>query len=154
MRCDRRAGLEEDPGYATLKARLQRLNEIFARIEDWTITKTKLEVMDILNKHRIPCGPVFSMKELAEDPALRASGAVVEVDHPVRGKHLTVGNPVKLSDSPSTVARCAFAWRTYARNPAGYPRHVRRSYRRPRSIRRDRQTLSLTALTGLIPGEG
>jgi formyl-CoA transferase len=98
-------GWKTDPGYATLKARLPRLNEIFARIEEWTIARTKFEVMDILNRNRIPCGPVFSMKELAEDPALRASGAVVEVAHPVRGKHLTVGNPVRLSDSPSNVAR-------------------------------------------------
>ena len=45
------------------------------------------------------------MKELAEDPALRACGAVVEVDHPARGEHLTAGNPVKLSDSPCEVTR-------------------------------------------------
>ena len=96
-------GWKSDPGYATLKARLPRLNEIFARIEQWTMTMTKLEAAGILQRHRIPCGPIFSMKELAEDPALRASGAVAEVDHPARGKHLTAGNPVKLSDSPCDV---------------------------------------------------
>ena len=69
------------------------------------MTKTKLEAMEILNRREIPCGPVLSMKELAEDPALRATGTVVEVDHPVRGKYLTVGNPIKMSDSPSEVAR-------------------------------------------------
>ena len=67
------------------------------------MTKTKLEAMEILHRHHIPCGPILSMKELAEDPALRASGAVVEVDHPTRGKHLTAGNPVKLSESPCEV---------------------------------------------------
>jgi formyl-CoA transferase len=30
---------------------------------------------------------------------------VVEVDHPKRGKYLTVGNPIKLSDSPCEVQR-------------------------------------------------
>jgi formyl-CoA transferase len=45
------------------------------------------------------------MKELAEEPALRATGTVVEVDHPERGRYLTVGNPIKLSDSPSEVRR-------------------------------------------------
>jgi len=93
------------PDYATLKARLPRLNQIFARIEQWTMTKTKFEAMEILNRHRIPCGPILSIKELSEDPALRASGAVVEVDHSTRGKHLTVGNPVKLSDSCCEVTR-------------------------------------------------
>jgi formyl-CoA transferase len=45
------------------------------------------------------------MKEIAEEPSLRATGTVVEVDHPVRGKYLTVGNPIKLSDSPADVRR-------------------------------------------------
>ena len=45
------------------------------------------------------------MKELAEEPSLRATGTVVEVDHPTRGKYLTVGNPIKLSDSLTTVTR-------------------------------------------------
>jgi formyl-CoA transferase len=52
-----------------------------------------------------PCGPILSMKELAEEQSLRRTGTVVEVDHPKRGKYLTVGNPIKLSDSPSDVAR-------------------------------------------------
>jgi formyl-CoA transferase len=30
---------------------------------------------------------------------------VVEVDHPTRGKYLSVGNPIKLSDSPTEVTR-------------------------------------------------
>ncbi len=93
------------PDYATLKTRLPRLNQIFARIERWTMTKTKFEAMAILNKHHIPCGPILSMKELAEEPSLRATGTVAEVDHPTRGKYLTVGNPIKMSGSPSEVAR-------------------------------------------------
>ncbi|MCB1472267.1 MAG: formyl-CoA transferase [Rhodobiaceae bacterium] len=93
------------PDYATPKARLPRLNEIFARIEAWTMTKTKLEVMDICNPLDIPVGPILSMKEIAEDEGLRKTGTVVEVDHPERGKYLTVGMPVKLSDSPAEVKR-------------------------------------------------
>ena len=45
------------------------------------------------------------MKEIAEEQSLRDTGTVVEVDHPVRGKYLTVGNPIKLSDSPCDVKR-------------------------------------------------
>jgi formyl-CoA transferase len=69
------------------------------------MTKTKFEAMDILNKDDIPCGPILSMKELAEDQSLRATGTVVEVDHPERGKYLSVGNPIKMSDSPTEVTR-------------------------------------------------
>jgi formyl-CoA transferase len=94
-----------DPRYATPKARLPHLSEIFDRIEEWTKTKTKFEAMDVLNTHDIPCGPILSMKELADEPSLRKTGTVVEVDHPTRGKYLTVGNPIKMSDSPSDVKR-------------------------------------------------
>ena len=94
-----------DPRYATPKARLPHLMEIFGEIEKWTMTKTKFEAMDILNKHDIPCGPILSMKEIAEEPSLRKTGTVVEVDHPTRGKYLTVGNPIKMSDSPTDVKR-------------------------------------------------
>ncbi len=94
-----------DPRYATPKARLPHLKEIFDQIEQWTQTKTKFEAMDILNQHDIPCGPILSMKEIADEPSLRATGTVVEVDHPTRGKYLTVGNPIKMSDSPSDVKR-------------------------------------------------
>jgi formyl-CoA transferase len=95
----------EHPDYATPKARLPRLMSIFATVEEWTKTMTKFEAMDILNKYDIPCGPILSMKEIAEEPSLRASGTVVEVDHPTRGKYLTVGNPIKLSDSPTEIER-------------------------------------------------
>ncbi|MGH9887855.1 MAG: formyl-CoA transferase, partial [bacterium] len=95
----------EDPDYNTPEARLPRLGKIFATIEKWTMTMTKMEVMATLNPLNVPCGPVLSMKELAEEPALRETGTVVEVDHPTRGKYLTVGNPIKLSDSPGDVLR-------------------------------------------------
>jgi formyl-CoA transferase len=94
-----------DPDYATPKARLPRLNEVFDTIEQWTMTKTKLEVMDICNPLDIPVGPVLSMKEIAEDPDLRKTGTIVEVDHPERGKYLSVGCPIKMSDSPVEVTR-------------------------------------------------
>ncbi|MEW7847392.1 formyl-CoA transferase [Massilia aurea] len=94
-----------DPDYATPRARLPRLMSIFATVEEWTRTLTKFEAMDIFNKHDIPCGPILSMKEIANDPSLRATGTIVEVDHPERGPYLTVGNPIKLSDSPTDVQR-------------------------------------------------
>ncbi len=98
-----REDLIDDPAWATPEARLTKLESCFHLIEGWTVTKTKFEVMDALNALGVPCGPVLSMKELAEETSLRATGTVVEVDHPERGKFLTVGNPIKMSDSPMEV---------------------------------------------------
>ncbi|HEY9213680.1 MAG TPA: formyl-CoA transferase [Ancylobacter sp.] len=93
------------PDYATVAGRLPHLNEIFTRIESWTMAHTKFEAMNILNDLDIPCGPVLSMKEIAEDRSLYATGTLVEVEHPVRGTYLTVGNPIKLSDNDVAVER-------------------------------------------------
>ena len=95
----------EDPEWKTPKARLPKLEKMFEEIEKWTMTKSKFEVMAILNPLNVPCGPVLSIKELAEEPSLRESGTVVEVDHPARGKYVSVGNPIKLSDSVTAVER-------------------------------------------------
>ena len=65
----------------------------------------QFEVMEICNPQDIPVGPILSMKEIAEEPSLRETQTVVEVDHPERGSYLTVGMPVKLSDSPADVKR-------------------------------------------------
>jgi formyl-CoA transferase len=87
-----------DPAYMTAQARQDKIFDIFATIEEWLKDKTKYEAVDILREYDIPCAPVFSMKELAESPDLRKSGSIVEVDHKVRGKYLTIGSPIKFSD--------------------------------------------------------
>ena len=87
-----------DPAYMTAEARQDKIFDIFATIEEWLKDKTKYEAVDILRKFDIPCAPVLSMKELANSPDLRKSGSIVEVDHKVRGKYLTIGSPIKFSD--------------------------------------------------------
>jgi formyl-CoA transferase len=86
-----------DPAYATARARQAHIFDIFAEIEKWLADKTKFEAVDALRKFEVPCGPVLSMKELAYDPFLRASGSIVDVQHATRGTYLTVGCPMKFS---------------------------------------------------------
>jgi len=87
----------DDPEYSTARARQSHLFEIFAEIEKWLADKTKYEAVDILRGWEVPCAPVMSMKELAADEDLRASGTVVEVEQKGRGTFLTVGSPIKFS---------------------------------------------------------
>src|SRR5437899_9015993 len=93
-----------DPAYATARARQPKIFDIFAEIEKWLADKTKFEAVEILRKFDVPCGPVLSMKEIEDDPALRASGSIVEVDEELRGKYLTVGSPIKFSDFAPKIA--------------------------------------------------
>ena len=72
--------------------------------------------MDILNKYDIPCGPILSMKEIAEEPSLRATGTVVEVDHPKRGKYLTRRQPDQAVGQPDRGEALAAARRAHRRS--------------------------------------
>ena len=105
MRVIGREELIDDPEWSTPKARLSKLDQCFDMIEQWTMTKTKFEVMETLNPLNVPCGPILSIEELVNEEALIKTGTVAEVDHPTRGAYRTVGNPIKLSNSPSTVTR-------------------------------------------------
>jgi len=98
-----RPELATEPSWSTPEARLSKLDEMFAMIEKWTEQHTKYEVMEKLNAVNVPCGPILSTKELIEDETLAELGAIVEVTHPQRGTFKTVGNPIKMSDSPFDV---------------------------------------------------
>jgi formyl-CoA transferase len=93
----------DDPAYNSAEARQPHVVDIFDDIEKWLADKTQYEAVDILRTFDVPCAPVLSMKEIAEDPALRASGSVVEVDQKGRGTFLTVGSPIKFSDFTPTI---------------------------------------------------
>ena len=105
MRVIGREELIDDPEWSTPQKRLPKLDQCFAMIEEWTKTKTKFEVMETLNPLNVPCGPILSIEELINEESLVKTGTVVEVDHPERGKYRTVGNPIKLSNSPTEVKR-------------------------------------------------
>ncbi|WP_392560145.1 formyl-CoA transferase [Orbus mooreae] len=87
----------QDPNYNTAKARQPHIFDIFAEIEKFLANYDKHAAVKYLSGYDVPCAPVLSMKEIAEDPSLRESGSVVEVEQPGRGTYLTVGCPMKFS---------------------------------------------------------
>src|SRR5262249_48706109 len=89
-----------DPRYSTPAARLQRLDEVYALVESWTMQHTKFEVTEIFNALDIPCGPILDTADLIDDEHLKVRQMIVDVPHPQRGTFKTVGCPLKLSDSP------------------------------------------------------
>jgi formyl-CoA transferase len=97
--------LADDPEWSTPEARLPKLPEMFRLIEEWTLRHSRWEVLEEFTARGIPCGPILSTAELIEDEALIANEMIVAVDHPARGRFLTVGSPLRLSDSPVTVRR-------------------------------------------------
>jgi formyl-CoA transferase len=104
LRAIGRGDLAGDPRYETADARWQRKGEVDALVEAWTSERTKHDVMRILAGAGVPCGACLDTGEVLSDPHLRARDMIVEVEHPVRGRYVTAGNPVKLSASPTRIA--------------------------------------------------
>jgi|LNFM01.1.fsa_nt_gb formyl-CoA transferase len=94
-----REDLKGDPAYATPQLRVKQVAKINEFIEAWTINYTKHEAMQTLGEAGVPCGAVLDTSELMNDPTMRAREVFVEVDHPVRGKVVIPGWPVKMTDS-------------------------------------------------------
>jgi formyl-CoA transferase len=103
MRTIGRPDLADDPTLKTRSGRFARVDEIDGLIEAWTQKHTKFEAMEILAGAGVACGAVLDSSEVLGSEALRARGMVVELEHPDRGKFPMLGNPIRLSDSPTEV---------------------------------------------------
>ena len=97
--------LATDSRFAKVADRRKNQNAIWAMIEKFASGYTKREFMAILNPLDVPCGPIMSTEDLANDEHIRGREMWVELDHPQRGKWFNVGMPIKLSDSPAVVKR-------------------------------------------------
>jgi formyl-CoA transferase len=103
LRAIEREDLIGDPRYETAEARWKHKDEVDALLEAWTSKRTKHDVMKILAGAGVPCGACLDTGEVLSDPHLQARDMIVEVQHPARGRYVTVGNPIKLSASTTTI---------------------------------------------------
>lgn len=90
----------EDPRYWTNVDRLAHVFEIQEDIERWAENFTVQEIIEKLEKHRVPCSRIQNIKELVHDPHLKERDFFVEVDHPLIGKITLPGAPYKFSETP------------------------------------------------------
>jgi formyl-CoA transferase len=94
-----REDLLDDPRFATPEARFEHNDEVNAVVSEWTRTRDKREVMELIGAAGVPAGAVFDNADLANDPFLRERGTFVEIEHPVRGRVVMPGSPIKMSAS-------------------------------------------------------
>jgi formyl-CoA transferase len=97
--------LATDPKFATISERRRHQNDMWEIIGEFALKHTKREIMGILNEINVPCGPIMSTEDLANDEHVKLREMYVEIDHPQRGKWWNIGMPIKLSDSPARIER-------------------------------------------------
>ncbi|MBI4192316.1 MAG: formyl-CoA transferase [Betaproteobacteria bacterium] len=97
--------LATDPKFATIDNRRRYQNDMWEIIGEFALKHGKREFMGILNEINVPCGPIMSTEDLANDEHVRGREMWVELDHPQRGKWYNVGMPIKMSESPAKIKR-------------------------------------------------
>ena len=97
--------LATDPRFSKISERRKNQNEMWRLITEFAAKYTKREFMALLNPIDVPCGPIMSTEDLANDEHVRGRDMWVELDHPQRGKWWNVGMPIKLSESPAVIKR-------------------------------------------------
>jgi crotonobetainyl-CoA:carnitine CoA-transferase CaiB-like acyl-CoA transferase len=86
----------QDPGFSTLKMRKERSGELDELIQQWTSSNTAEHVMQLLQEAGIRAGVVQSAQDLANDPQLQVRGFFAHLNHPVLGKTVSDGSPIKM----------------------------------------------------------
>jgi formyl-CoA transferase len=97
--------LVADARFATIGERRRNQNDMWRMLTEFAASYTKREFMAILNELDVPCGPIMSTEDLADDEHVRGREMYVELDHPKRGTWHNVGMPIKLSASPAIIRR-------------------------------------------------
>jgi crotonobetainyl-CoA:carnitine CoA-transferase CaiB-like acyl-CoA transferase len=100
-------GWTRDPKFADTVSRLRNVDELDRLVEQWTMERDPLEVMNTLQAAGVAAGVAQRSIDTINDPQLKWLGAIIELDHPVAGKRLYPGIPFKISNMtlrPSTAA--------------------------------------------------
>ena len=86
-----------DEKYKSNSSRSENMNELKKILEEKLIYKTTNEWVKNLESLKIPCGPIFNIKEAVENPQVEARNMIVKAYHKVIGDFKLAGNPIKMS---------------------------------------------------------
>jgi len=76
-------------------------------ISQWTCQQDHYDVMYLLQKEGIACGPVLNGKEILADSHLEEREFFVEIHHPEAGTHRYAGTPIRMSQIPAELKKPA-----------------------------------------------
>lgn len=102
-----------DPGWTMEESfcdayqRHKNQEELDERVQEWTMTHTTYEVMELLQAAGVAAVPSLNSEGLYNDPHLRERGCFQEVDHAIMGKRVVVAPHWKFSHTPASTCRPA-----------------------------------------------
>ncbi|MBN1829990.1 MAG: CoA transferase [Deltaproteobacteria bacterium] len=99
-----REDLLEVEDYKTNVSRVKNNAKVKQIVEEWTLRHDVKDVVDFLLERKIPCAPIYGVKDIVNDEHIaKARAMILDVEHPTAGPTKIVGLPIKLSHTPGAV---------------------------------------------------
>ena len=95
-----REDLISEEQYSTREKRTNKMEEVDGLVQAWLKDMTVNDAIAALKKFKVPCSPLPTFDEVANDPHLLSREMLVEVEQPVSGKVKLVGSVYKMSKTP------------------------------------------------------
>jgi CoA:oxalate CoA-transferase len=95
-----REDLSGDQRFLTRENRTKNMDDVDALVQSWCKERTVEEAMAVLKEFQVPCSPLPSFDQVANDPHLLSREMIVEVDQPVSGRVKLTGSVYKMSRTP------------------------------------------------------
>ncbi len=89
--------MHDHPDFCNGAQRSINRNGVNAAIEEYTVTKTSAEWIEIMTEAGVPCGPIYNIGEMFADPQVEHVGIKHPVEHPELGAMNLVGQAINLS---------------------------------------------------------
>jgi crotonobetainyl-CoA:carnitine CoA-transferase CaiB-like acyl-CoA transferase len=102
-----RTEFSDDARFRTLSDRVHSIDVLYSMVEEEAAKRPTQEWVKFCDRANIPCMPVLSLKDLPDDPHVKAVGLFGEAEHPTEGRYRTVRSPVSFSAAPFRVRRHA-----------------------------------------------
>jgi len=97
--------VSKDPKFNTNSLRSANINDLKIILEDKLLIKNTNDWVSEMEREKIPCGPIFNIKEAVENPQIEARNMIVKARHKVIGDFKLAGNPIKMSNYKDEASR-------------------------------------------------
>ena len=89
--------ISKDPKFSDNSSRAKNMDELKIILEKKLASRSTSEWVKDMEKEKIPCGPIFNIKEAVENPQVDARNMIVKAFHKEIGDFKLAGNPIKMS---------------------------------------------------------
>ena len=89
--------ISSDIRFNTNSLRSKNMEELKKILENKLLEKNTNEWVNEMEKEKIPCGPIYNIKEAVENPQIESRNMIVKAFHKVIGDFKLAGNPIKMS---------------------------------------------------------